>query len=254
MLEILQLPVLNDNYIYLIQDNGSGETAVIDPAEAAPVLSALKQKKWRLDYVYNTHHHGDHVGGNIELKSRTGCRIVGAKRDRNRIPGIDIEVEEGDRITLGSSKARILDVPGHTLGHIAYWFADSEALFCGDTLFALGCGRLFEGSAVQMWDSLSKFKALPPQTRVFCAHEYTQANGQFALTIDGDNAVLKERMEEVNRLRRNGLSTVPSTLAEEFSTNPFLRAGDRNIQKNLGLVGGDDVTVFAKMRKNKDRF
>ena len=254
MLDIVQLPVQNDNYIYLIRDSGSGETAVIDPAEAGPVLSALNQNRWRLDYVYNTHHHGDHVGGNIELKTKTGCRIVGAKRDRNRIPAIDIEVDEGDRIALGGSEAKIIDVPGHTVGHIAYWFADSEALFCGDTLFALGCGRLFEGTAAQMWGSLGKFKVLPPQTRVYCAHEYTQANGRFALTLDGNNAVLRDRMEEVTRLRKKGLPTVPSTLAEELDTNPFLRAGDSDIQQSLGLAGENEVTVFTEIRKSKDRF
>ena len=180
MLEILQIPVLEDNYVYLLHEPDSGATAAVDPALAGPVLAALDARGWRLSHVLNTHHHGDHVGGNLALKAATGCAIVGAAGDRHRIPGIDLLLGDGEEFGFGAVSARILEVPGHTCGHIAFWFEDAAALFCGDTLFALGCGRLFEGSVEQMWRSLERLRALPPQAKVFCAHEYTQANARFA--------------------------------------------------------------------------
>lgn len=254
MLEIHQIPVLNDNYVYLAHDNQSGQTAVVDPALAGPVMQVLQNKGWTLTHILNTHHHWDHVGGNLELKISTGCIVVGARADRNRIPGIDIEVSEGDDFQLGEARAEVLEVPGHTRAHIAYWFAESNALFCGDTLFAMGCGRLFEGTAEQMWHSLSKFKSLPGSARVYCAHEYTQTNGRFALTVEPNSAALQERMREVDRLRQENLPTIPSTLEQERATNPFLRSDDAEIQKNLGLEGMRPTDVFAEIRRRKDDF
>lgn len=254
MIEIHQIPVLDDNYIYLVHEPGSGATAAVDPAVAGPVLAALDERNWRLSHVLNTHHHGDHVGGNLELKAATGCQIVGAAADRHRIPGIDSALEDGDEFRLGAATAGVLEVPGHTSGHIAYWFQNDGALFCGDTLFALGCGRLFEGSAEQMWSSLERLRALPPETKVFCAHEYTLANARFAITMDPGNAALRERMVGVEASRRRGRATVPSSLGDELATNPFLRPESPEIRQALSLIGAPDVEVFAEVRRRKDAF
>ncbi|MDD2760177.1 MAG: hydroxyacylglutathione hydrolase [Methylomonas sp.] len=255
MLQILQLNALSDNYIYLLHDAERGETAVVDPADAEPVLEALHQKGWSLNYIFNTHHHGDHVGANLQLKQATACKIVGALADRQRIPGIDIAVEEGDTIGLGRQSFRIISTPGHTSGHIVYYCQDSAALFCGDTLFSLGCGRLFEGSAEEMWQSLQKLKTLPHDTRIYCAHEYTEANGRFALTIEMDNQALHDRQAEVAELRRLCLATVPSTLAMELATNPFLREQSPSLRRAIGASDTDSpAQVFAKVRLLKDSF
>ncbi|QXP88830.1 hydroxyacylglutathione hydrolase [Methylococcus capsulatus] len=254
MLEILQIPVLEDNYVYLLHEPGSGATAAVDPAVAGPVLEALDARGWRLGHVLNTHHHGDHVGGNLELKAATGCTVVGAAGDCHRIPGIDVALKDGEEFRLGSASARMLDVPGHTSGHVAFWFEEDAALFCGDTLFALGCGRLFEGSAEQMWRSLERLRALPAETKVFCAHEYTQANARFAVTIEPGNVALRERVERVEALRREGAATVPSILSEELATNPFLRPESPEIRARLGLPDVPEVEVFAEIRRRKDVF
>lgn len=254
MLEILQLPVLTDNYIYLVHEPAGRATAAIDPALAEPVLAELQRRGWQLTHIFNTHHHGDHVGGNLQLQRLTGCAIVGLGRDRARIPGLDVAVGEGDVVSLGQMQARVLELPGHTRGHIAFWFDQAAALFCGDTLFSLGCGRLFEGDAEQMWRSLEKLKALPPATRVYCAHEYTQANGCFALTLEPDNSALAARMARVNDLRAQNRPTVPSTLAEELATNPFLRPDSPAIRRHLGMADAEDWQVFARMRRLKDEF
>jgi hydroxyacylglutathione hydrolase len=253
-MEIAQLPVLTDNYIYLIHDSDSGETAAVDPALAEPVLTALKTNRWQLTYILNTHHHWDHVGGNQEIKAKTGCRIVASAADRHRIPGIDIAVAEGDSISLGRHQANIIATPGHTLGHIVYHFADDDLLFCGDTLFVMGCGRLFEGSAEQLWQSLQKLKKLPDSTRIYCTHEYTQNNGRFALTLEPDNQPLLQKMQLVNRLRAEQKSTIPSTIAEELATNPFFREASPTLQKTLGMTGCGPKAIFTEIRKQKDRF
>lgn len=253
-LEIIQIPVLNDNYVYLARDPEMEMTAVVDPAVSGPVLEELDRRGWKLTHILNTHHHGDHVGGNEELKSKTGCTIVGPRADRDRIPGIDQELSDGDHFNLGNAEAVVFDVPGHTRGHIAYWFKDSDALFSGDTLFAMGCGRLFEGTPTQMWTSLQKFLDLPGQTRVYCAHEYTEANGRFALSVEPDNATLRTRMDEVERLRAEGRPTVPSTMADEIATNPFLRPDSTDLQRTIGLEGAGLVDVFARTRELKDNF
>lgn len=253
MLEIEQLAVLRDNYVYLLHDPQSGATAAVDPAVAGPVLERLDRRRWQLTHILNTHHHGDHVGGNLELKAATGCLIVGNREDAARIPGIDVGVGDGDHVSVGNAIAGVIGVNGHTVGHIAYWFPDSKALFCGDTLFSLGCGRLFEGSPSQMWTSLRKLRALPDDTAVYCAHEYTESNARFALTVDPQNAALQVRVAEVANLRATGRPTVPSLLGVEKQANPFLRADAPALQQAVGAAG-DPVRAFAAIRQRKDEF
>ncbi len=253
-LVVEQIPVLNDNYIYVLHEPSTGCTAAVDPAVPEPVSALLAAKGWRLTHILNTHHHGDHTGGNLTLKRDTGCTIVGARADAARIPGIDVEVGEGDAFMLGAAAAAVMDVPGHTAGHIAYWFPDSRALFCGDTLFALGCGRLFEGSPEQMWRSLDKLRGLPGETLVYCAHEYTQANARFARTVERDNPLLLDRIHRIDALRGRGMPTVPSRLDEEKDTNPFLRADLDSLQRAVGLPGAAADQVFAEVRRRKDAF
>ncbi len=252
-LVIRQVPVLRDNYVYLLHEPEANVTAAVDPSVAPPVLAALAEQGWRLTHVLNTHHHNDHTGGNNELKAATGCTIVGPRADRDRIPGIDVAVGEGDSYALGSEVARVFDVPGHTRGHIAYWFATSRALFSGDTLFLMGCGRLFEGTPEQMWRSLSKLKALPKETRVYCGHEYTAANARFALTVEPGNRDLIARAARVDAARAAGRSTIPGTMGEELLTNPFLRADLPALQSAAGAPG-DAVATFAAIRERKDKF
>ncbi len=254
MLDILQIPVLNDNYIYMLHDSVSLETAVIDPALEQPVLDVLAEKGWQLNFILNTHHHWDHVGANLALKQQTGCKVIAASSDQERIPGIDICVEQGDVILLGEHQAQVLETPGHTSGHVVYYFAGDQALFCGDTLFVMGCGRLFEGTPGQMYASLQTLKALPPSTRVYCTHEYTLANGEFALSVESDNVCVQQKLQAVAELRAGNKPTVPSTIAEEIATNPFFRVDCISIQKELGLVGAELDVVFAALRHRKDNF
>lgn len=253
-IEIRQIPVLSDNYVYLLHDSTTGATAAIDPAVAEPVAAAVAAEGWRLSHILSTHHHNDHTGGNLELKQQTGCTIVGPKADRERIPGIDVAVGEGDRYSVGSLEATVYDTPGHTRGHIAFHFPAAKAVFCGDTLFALGCGRLFEGTAEQMWSSLGKLRALPPDTRVYCGHEYTQSNARFALSVDAANERLAARARQIDELRAAGRPTVPSTIAEEIATNPFLRADDPALAAAVGRAGAKPADVLAEIRKRKDSF
>ena len=253
-LDIRQIPVLNDNYVYLIREPESGCIAVVDPAVAGPILDEANRLGWTITHILNTHHHGDHTGGNLEIKKKTGCTIVGPGPDRDRIPGIDIEVNDGDTYSFGAIEAEIFFVPGHTRGHISYWYADADALFCGDTLFSIGCGRVFEGTMDQMWSSLSRLRALPAETRVYCAHEYTQSNIRFAVSIDPNNLALRTREAEVKMKRQNGEPTVPSRLAEELAANPFLRADQPDLQAALGMSGANPVAVFTEVRQRKDVF
>ncbi|MBI2254566.1 MAG: hydroxyacylglutathione hydrolase [Proteobacteria bacterium] len=253
-LEIVVFPMLSDNYGFLIHDPAGGETAVVDPAEAAPALAACAAHGWQLTHILNTHHHGDHVGGNLELKSRTGCKIVGPAYDRERIPGLDLAVDEASGADFGGRHASVFFVPGHTRGHIAYWFAEDYALFCGDTLFSLGCGRLFEGTPAQMWSSLLKLRALPDDTRIYCAHEYTQSNARFALTAEPENAALKAKAEKVATERAAGRFTIPSTLGAEKACNPFLRADQPDLRRRFGGPGVSDADVLGAIRAAKDRF
>ena len=253
-LEIAQIPVLQDNYVYLAHDAETGATAVVDPAVAEPVLAEAARRGWTISHIVNTHHHHDHVGGNLAIRAATDCIIVGPGPDRDRIPGINMEVDEGDRMRIGNAEAEILFVPGHTRGHIAYWFAESDALFCGDTLFSIGCGRLFEGTPAQMWSSLQKIMKLPDTARIYCAHEYTETNGRFALTMEPENRDLQDRMTEVRTLRAQNQPTVPSTLGMEKRTNPFLRPDSKHLRAQLNMLTLDTVDVFAETRRRKDNF
>ena len=254
MLDIIQLPVLNDNYIYIIHEPVSGETAVVDPAIAEPVLDTIKTKGWTLTFILNTHHHWDHVGANLELKEKTNCQILACESDHSRIPGIDKGLKHGDTIKLGNQVAEIIETPGHTIGHIVYHFRNNNALFCGDTLFSMGCGRLFEGTAEQMWQSLQQLKKLPSQTKIYCTHEYTQANGKFALTLEPDNQQLLQRIQQVSQLRADNKATVPSTIEQELATNPFFREDSQAIQQSINMTGQPAVEIFKKVRELKDSF
>ncbi|WP_417449284.1 hydroxyacylglutathione hydrolase [Kordiimonas sp.] len=254
MLETVQIPVLSDNYIYLIHEPKSGEVAIVDPAVEVEVVETLEARGWTPDYILNTHHHYDHVGANLALKQRYGLKIIGPAAERDRIPGLDVAVAEGDHVHLGDIAADVYDVPGHTSGHIAYHFAAAHALFCGDTMFAMGCGRLFEGTPEQMWQSLSKLMRLPDETLIYCAHEYTLANGKFALSVEPDNPALQARMAKVQALRQDGKPTVPSELGTERQTNPFLRPMSDEIQDRVGLIGAPWPKVFAEVRRLKDSF
>jgi hydroxyacylglutathione hydrolase len=251
-LEIQLVPCLSDNYAYLIHDAKAGLCAVIDPSEPAPVEKALKARGWRLTHILNTHHHFDHTGGNMALKESHRAEVVGPGKDRERIPAIDVGVDETTNWTFGGRAVRVLEIPAHTRAHIAFVF--DAAAFTGDTLFAMGCGRLFEGTPAMMWTSLSKLAKLPGDTRIYCGHEYTQNNGRFALTLEPSNDALKARMRDVDAARAKGAPTIPSTIKLEMETNPFLRPHAPEIRKTLGLEGADDVTVFAEMRKRKDSF
>ena len=251
-LTIHMFPCLADNYGYLLHDADSGETAAVDTPDAAAIQAQLAAKGWRLTHIFNTHHHADHAGGNLELKRQTGCTIVGPRADSGRIPGIDVAVGEGDTVLLGEHRATVFDTPGHTRGHIVYHLPDEQAAFVGDTLFAMGCGRLFEGTPTQMWSSLQKIMRWPDATRLYCAHEYTQSNARFAITIDPANRKLQARIEEVNKLRAEGKPTVPMTLAQEKATNPFLRAPE--LKGAIMLPNASDWEAFADIRSRKDNF
>jgi hydroxyacylglutathione hydrolase len=236
--EIIRIPVLSDNYVWLVHEPESGETMVVDPAVAEPVLAEAEARGWRITQIWNTHWHPDHTGGNAAIKEATGCTITGPVAEAERIPTLDRLVAEGDIVALGAVEAKVLDVPAHTAGHIAYHLASDQAAFVGDTLFAMGCGRLFEGTAGQMYANMRKLEALDDDTRVYCAHEYTQSNGRFALTVEPDNAALVARMDQVNAMRDRGEPTVPTTIALERATNPFMRA--------------DSVEQLAARRAAKD--
>ena len=223
-IEVVRIPVLSDNYVWLVRESQSGEVMVVDPAVAAPVLAKADELGWKITQIWNTHWHPDHTGGNAEIKAATGCVITGPKAEYARIPTLDIQVEGGDTVMLGAASAKVIDVPAHTAGHIAFHFADDNAAFVGDTLFAMGCGRLVEGTADQMYSNMRKLEVLGDETAVYCAHEYTLSNGRFALTVEPDNAALVERMAKVTAMRERDEPTVPTTIALERATNPFMRA------------------------------
>ena len=240
MLEIIRIPVLSDNYVWLVHEPESQETMVVDPAVAEPVLAEAAKRGWTITQIWNTHWHPDHTGGNAAIKEATGCHVTGPEAEQDRIPTLDRMVKEGDTVKLGSVTAEVIDVPAHTAGHIAFHIPSEKMVFVGDTLFAMGCGRLFEGTAAQMYDNMRKLEALPDATRIYCAHEYTKANGEYALAAEPDNLAIKERMAEVLTLRERGEATVPTTIRQERATNPFMRAGS--------------VEELAARRTAKDNF
>jgi hydroxyacylglutathione hydrolase len=257
-MQIHRLPVLSDNYIFVLHDPSQDIAAVVDPAEASPVLHCLRQLQAQLVAIFNTHHHGDHVGGNARLlQAFPQATVYGGAEDRGRIPGQQVFLQEGDRVSLGDYQAEIFFVPGHTRAHIAYYFPSTQSdepghLFCGDTLFAGGCGRLFEGTPTQMVNSLSKIRSLPDQTKVWCAHEYTLKNLQFALTVDAHNPDLQARFEMVKLMHGRSEATIPSWLGEEKRTNPFLRWDQPQLQTKV--KSHDPVQTFARLRGMKDQF
>ena len=252
-LEIHLFPCLDDNYGVLVHDPATGTTASIDAPEADEVAAALAAKGWTLTHILVTHHHHDHVGGIAELKDATGCKVIGPKGEAQKIPGIDQTVGEGDAFELGSVEVKVIETPGHTLGHITYFIPSESVAFAGDTLFAMGCGRIFEGTPEMMHASLQKLAALPADTRIYCGHEYTLANARFALTIEPDNAALKKRVAEVEALRTAAKPTLPTTIAAELATNPFLRAHVPAIQERLKMTGAPTWQVFAEIRERKNR-
>ena len=239
-LEIVAVPAFADNYLWLLHDADSGGTAVVDPGDPAPVLEAAARRGWRIDTILNTHWHPDHTGGNLAIKDATGAKIIGPAGENGRVPGLDVAVKEGDRISLGAHQAEVWEVPGHTLGHIAYVFSDDRVAFVGDTMFAMGCGRLFEGTAEQMHRSLSRIAELPADFRLFCAHEYTLSNARFAAHAFPGNKAIADRLRHVEQERSHARSTVPTTVGEERATNPFLLA--------------NDVEHFSELRSAKDNF
>ena len=253
-LELVTIPCLKDNYAFLLHETATGETALVDAPEAGPILAELDRRGWRLSEIWITHHHADHVDGVADLRSRTGATVLGNAADAKRLPALDRQVRGGETFTFAGHDVHVIDVSGHTIGHLAFHVPDANAVFTADSLMALGCGRLFEGTAPVMWESLGRIAALPPGTLVCSGHEYTQSNARFARTIEPDNPALMSRIRDIDAARAAGRPTVPSILETELATNPFLRAGLPEVQEALGMSGYAPSEVFAEIRLRKDRF
>ena len=253
-LDIVTVPCLRDNYAYLLRDGPTGQVGLVDAPEPGPIEAALTARGWSLDLILITHHHGDHIDGVEALRRRFGARVAGAAADRRRLPALDVALSGGDLVALGASEAEVLEVPGHTIGHIAYYFRAAHALFSADSLMVMGCGRLFEGTPEQMWASLSAMAALPDETLVYSGHEYAESNLRFALSLDGGNPALRARAKDIAAARERGEPTVPARLDLERATNPFLRSGEAGFNAALGLAELRDAQVFAEVRRRKDVF
>ena len=253
-MQIIPIPCLTDNYAYIINDKNSKTVGVVDPSEAKPIISFLNQKNLKLNYILNTHHHFDHIGGNIELKKLYNAKIVGFVGDKHRIPGIDITLKDNEKWQYKNLEVKILHIPGHTLGHICFFFEKEKLAFTGDTLFSLGCGRIFEGSHNQMLKSLNRIKKLPIDTMIYCGHEYTYKNAEFCMKYDRNNADLKKKFEEVKKLRSNNLPTIPSSLGDELKSNIFLRCNQNDLKTKLNMKNQEDSKVFKMVRDLKDGF
>lgn len=249
-----QFTCRSDNYCVLVHEPENGLTACIDTPDPVPIRAALAERGWTLTHIFTTHHHADHTAGHAALKEETGCKIIAPAKEAEHIPAVDETAAEGDIFDFGGHKVQVLETPGHTAGHISYWFPDDKVAFVGDTLFSLGCGRLFEGDAEMMWTSLQKLMALPGETLVYCGHEYSQSNAAFALTVEPGNAALQERAKEITSLRAENLPTVPFTIEAELAQNPFLRPDSAEIQERIGRTGHPLATIFGELRWLKDAF
>jgi hydroxyacylglutathione hydrolase len=253
-MKIIPIPCLNDNYAYIVQDNITKTVGVVDPSEAKPIINYLKKEKLELNYILNTHHHFDHIGGNIELQKLYKSKIIGFKDDKHRIPGINITLNDGEKFKFGKSQIKVIHIPGHTSGHICFFFEKEKIAFTGDTLFSLGCGRIFEGDHEQMLSSLNKIKKLPIETKIYCGHEYTLKNAKFCMKYDEKNLDLINQFKKIKELRSKNLPTVPSTLEQELKSNIFLRCDQNDLKIKLNMENIEDYKVFKKVRDLKDAF
>tara|TARA_B100000965_G_scaffold349671_1_gene322961 strand:+ start:387 stop:1151 length:765 start_codon:yes stop_codon:yes gene_type:complete len=254
MLNIEIIPCLNDNYSYLLHDKITNIVAIVDPSDFTPCNKVVEEKYRKLDFILNTHHHADHIGGNLELKEKYKSKILGCELDKDRIPGIDIALKEMQNFKIGNTNFEVIYIPGHTSGHIAFYFKDEKIVFSGDTLFSLGCGRIFEGTQEQMFKSLNKLKSLPADTKIYCGHEYTKKNLEFCLKYDSSNKLLKEKGNWIDSKIKSNLPTVPITIDEEIKTNIFLRCSEPSIKDALNLNSASDQEIFSKLRDLKDSF
>ena len=253
-MKIIPIACLSDNYAYIVENTKEKIVGVVDPSEAQPIINYLEKKKIKLNYILNTHHHFDHIGGNIELKKLYNAEVLGFINDKHRIPGIDILLKDNEKWVFGNSQVKILHIPGHTLGHICFFFEREKIAFTGDTLFSLGCGRIFEGDHNQMLKSINRIKKLPKDTMIYCGHEYTYKNAEFCMKYDGDNVNLKSKFERIKKLRSSNSPTVPSSLEDELKSNIFLRCDQNDLKIKLNMENEDDFKVFRKVRDLKDSF
>jgi hydroxyacylglutathione hydrolase len=253
-MKIIPIPCLNDNYAYIVKDNITKTVGVVDPSEAEPIINYLKKEKLELNYILNTHHHFDHIGGNIELQKLYKSKVIGFKDDKHRIPGINITLNDGEKFKFGKSQIKVIHIPGHTSGHICFFFEKEKIAFTGDTLFSLGCGRIFEGDHKQMLSSLNKIKKLPIETKIYCGHEYTLKNAEFCMKYDEKNLDLINQFKKIKELRSKNLPTVPSILEQELKSNIFLRCNQNDLKIKLNMENIEDYKVFKKVRDLKDAF